>query len=283
MSETIELHGWNFSQVPIEVIMDKTLTGNDVRIFSYLVWRAGLKDRAWPGIKRMAEDMGMSDPTIRRSLANLIVSNWIRRRRRYGSSSVTFLFDNKDACQVFDDQLTGELMISSPVSSRSAHRRAVNDSKSNESKEDDSNKKSDYVIAMEKLEEAFSVTRGVMLPDWDNEPQEAMKTWRKPLNDIFKRCNKDLTRAEWIVRESTLRMMRDGLTFHLPVQIRRTALSLIADGVGIPRKPGGNGSGMQYRGIQVTPSQARALLKKAGEVRRQLSDEEIKEILESAT
>ena len=89
--------------------------------------------------------------------------------------------------------------------------------------------KSEYVKNMEHLEKIFADTRGTALPNWEGNGAGLNKTWRSPLRRILKSCNGDLDLATKIVIKATKNMMKDELTFSEPVQIERTANSLIAD------------------------------------------------------
>jgi hypothetical protein len=87
--------------------------------------------------------------------------------------------------------------------------------------------KTDFVIAMEILEAAFADERGCKLPDWDNGAKEANKRWRTPLGRIYNELDKDIKKAEYIVRSATKKLKKDELTFDAPDQILKTAQSMI--------------------------------------------------------
>jgi hypothetical protein len=91
--------------------------------------------------------------------------------------------------------------------------------------------KSDYIRAMEHLEQTFSTARNVPLPDWAR-PKETNKLYRIPLSRIYRLCDNNLDAADSVVRAVVAQMMRDGLPFSRPVQILKVAESYIAD-----RKP----------------------------------------------
>ena len=136
MNRRLERRGWNWAPVPAEVILSSKLTHADVRVYAYLLWRAGGKERAWPKSETIAEDLDMSDGAVRISFKHLISENWIRRFRRLAQSSMTYIFETQTECKEFapsstlldDVRLTGDTTISQQV-------RRVNKSKENKSKE----------------------------------------------------------------------------------------------------------------------------------------------------
>ena len=134
VSKRLERKGWNWAPVPAEVILSSKLTHADVRVYAYLLWRAGGKERAWPKSETIAEDLDMSDGAVRISFKHLISENWIRRFRRLAQSSMTYIFETQTECKEFDPssillddvRLTGDTTISQQV-------RRVNESQKNKS------------------------------------------------------------------------------------------------------------------------------------------------------
>lgn len=109
MNDIIKRHGFDFAQVPFGVITSKSLSSNAVRVYAYLSFRQGGKSTSWPGIERMKSDIGLSNATIRRALSELIKADYMRRKRRKRSSSITHLFASPSLCKQFDSsRLTGE-------------------------------------------------------------------------------------------------------------------------------------------------------------------------------
>lgn len=100
--------------------MSESLTHADVRVYAYLLWRAGGKSVAWPNVDTIARETRMSEQAVRISLKSLILNNWIYRHRRFGSSSITHVFEYQKDCIEFarsanllaDDPLTHEPTIS---------------------------------------------------------------------------------------------------------------------------------------------------------------------------
>ena len=103
MSKSTELDrkGWEWAAVPADVIMSKVLSHADVRVYSYLLWRSGKKGQSWPTTEKIAEDLNMSDQSVRRSLKNLVKEHWIFRQRRFMGSSITFIFEKQKDCIEF--------------------------------------------------------------------------------------------------------------------------------------------------------------------------------------
>lgn len=147
---TVKKHGWKFAQLPSDVILSKELTAQDVRLYAYILWRAGKDDHAWPRLETIADDLGVSVNTIKRAIDNLAANNWIRRQRRYGRSAITHIFETQLLCEQFDkdtehrysphekpiyepiEKPIYEPIISPQVRHSSAHGRAImNDSHKN--------------------------------------------------------------------------------------------------------------------------------------------------------
>jgi predicted transcriptional regulator len=101
----------HFSTVPHALICDPDMSAWAVRVYAYLDMRAGKNDNSWPGIEKIAEEMGASESTIRRALKDLVEANWIMRERRPNTSSITYIYDNQEACRAdaeSNGQFTGE-------------------------------------------------------------------------------------------------------------------------------------------------------------------------------
>ena len=88
--------------------------------------------------------------------------------------------------------------------------------------------KSDYVLAMEELEQHFSRQRNTPLPDWSS-PKTANKLWRTPLKKVWTACNENVPLSKSVISQAITNMRRDKLTFICPLQIETVALSIIAD------------------------------------------------------
>lgn len=89
--------------------------------------------------------------------------------------------------------------------------------------------KTPYVLNSEKMEKVFSEARGCPLPDWEHNAKESNKRWRTPLNRILKLCDGNLEAACYLIREITLEMRKEHLTFDAPDQIVKTISSKIID------------------------------------------------------
>ncbi len=85
--------------------------------------------------------------------------------------------------------------------------------------------------ATKQLETHFVINRGCSPPNWDIDPRGLNKTWSTPLGNIWKKCGKDTDAAKSVIRMAIREMMRDGLTFSMPVQIYKKVDSLLADGM----------------------------------------------------
>ncbi len=139
----IEKRGWKLIPIPTDVVLSEILSDFDVRVYGYLLWRAGQKDRAWPGLPRIAKDLRHSESAVKYALKRLQEENWIKRLRRFGHSSVTYIFERQEDCISFVDKRSVEnpdsslevvrsakkLAIRTDVSSRSAKKLAVDQPK----------------------------------------------------------------------------------------------------------------------------------------------------------
>ena len=68
-------------------MQDICLTIEAKAIYAYLCSFAGGKDEAWPSVSKMAYDLGVSEPRLRKHLNLLIEHKYIERyRRRYSNS-----------------------------------------------------------------------------------------------------------------------------------------------------------------------------------------------------
>lgn len=99
---TIQKKGWNWSPVPVDITMSRELTDGDKVVYGYLLWQADHKNMVWHGIEKIADDLGKTEITVKRSIRNLVEQNWIRRFRRMGSPTVTYVFERQEDCLAFD-------------------------------------------------------------------------------------------------------------------------------------------------------------------------------------
>ena len=65
----------------VTALLDTSLTATQFRVWTYLLWRQGKNISAWPGIIRIASDLGLSESTVRRGLDGLVSAGWITRKR----------------------------------------------------------------------------------------------------------------------------------------------------------------------------------------------------------
>ena len=83
--------------------------------------------------------------------------------------------------------------------------------------------------ATKELEEFFCTVRGCQRPNWSIDPKRLNVTWSTPLVRIFKKCDEDMLKSKNVIHRAVSEMMKDGLTFSMPVQIYKKVDSLIAD------------------------------------------------------
>lgn len=71
-----------FTQVPNLLLRDKTLSANAKTAYAILLSYAWHNDRVFPGQERMSADLGVSQPTIARSIKELQSAGWLEVIRR---------------------------------------------------------------------------------------------------------------------------------------------------------------------------------------------------------
>jgi predicted transcriptional regulator len=76
--------------------LDGELSDQAFRLYSLLLKYAQQRGKAWPGIERLAEDLGKSEKSVKRALAELRRRGLISRQRRFGTSSITYIEDPND-------------------------------------------------------------------------------------------------------------------------------------------------------------------------------------------
>lgn len=82
-----------FAQVPDRLITDLRVDAHGVRLWCLLDRYAGSNGATFPSRARLANDLGVSVTTIKRSLVNLADTGWIIRTPRSGGSWATTLVD----------------------------------------------------------------------------------------------------------------------------------------------------------------------------------------------
>lgn len=82
-----------FSMILHVMTLDKALSDGAFRLYALLLKYARQAGGAWPGVARLAQDLGKGARTIKRDLAELETRKLITRERRYGRSSVTWIED----------------------------------------------------------------------------------------------------------------------------------------------------------------------------------------------
>ena len=75
--------GVPFAQIPHDLICDPDLSPYAVRVYCYLVRRANDDARAWPSVRRVARETGMTEKTVRRAVSALEEFGWIEVERTY--------------------------------------------------------------------------------------------------------------------------------------------------------------------------------------------------------
>lgn len=255
MSDQIMRVGWSWAMLPYEVIAANTIEDLDVRVYAYLVYRAGRKASSFPGVRTMARDLSKSEATIRRSLARLIKDHWLLRLRRVGRSSLSFVFDSRARYAQFEsaiverrardkvltakaldqliselsDQLTDEPTISSNMSSSiSSDMSSLNESQINESQ---SNKNQPKEGARKKTARAKPEPDPLAASEEIQFIRDVIK--RYPQKETYQRCIDALRAAR--ARGLTDDQIRALYTDWLTVSSNRGSLTWLVEWAAIGR------------------------------------------------
>jgi hypothetical protein len=79
--------GVPFAQIPHDLICDLDVSHAAVRVYCYLMRRANSDGRAFPGVRRIANETGMGRNTARRGIESLKAAGWIVVEREYDTES----------------------------------------------------------------------------------------------------------------------------------------------------------------------------------------------------
>ena len=81
-----------------ESIYSDNLPSRAVAVYMYLVQRANSDGQCWPSERRIALDLSISKSTVKRAIADLVKSGYIRTEQRYrktgAKSSLLFTVNN---------------------------------------------------------------------------------------------------------------------------------------------------------------------------------------------
>ena len=81
-----------------ESIYSDNLPSRAVAVYMYLVQRANSDGQCWPSERRIALDLSISKSTVKRAIADLVKSGYIRTEQRYrksgAKSSLLFIVMN---------------------------------------------------------------------------------------------------------------------------------------------------------------------------------------------
>ena len=69
-----------------ESIYSDNLPSRAVAVYMYLVQRANSDGQCWPSERRIALDLSISKSTVKRAIADLVKSGYIRTEQRYRKS-----------------------------------------------------------------------------------------------------------------------------------------------------------------------------------------------------
>lgn len=103
--QNLKQHGWDHGEVPSDLFLNTEISHVAVRSFAYLQWRAARTGQCFPGVTRMAQELGISEATAKNALRELVGNDWIRRQRRLGTSTMTHVFETQALCRQWDNRL----------------------------------------------------------------------------------------------------------------------------------------------------------------------------------
>ena len=224
-AKRLERKGWNWAPIPAEVILSQKLTHADIRVYAYLLWRAGSKERAWPKTETIAKELSMSDGAVRVCFRNLVSENWIRRLRRLGQSSMTYIFETQKDCLEFspssilldDVRLTGETTYSQQD-------RRVNKSHKNKNQEE---LRASARADLRELDHLFTELTGLPIPTGITykEKRADAAAWYQPMRRMQTLANGS---AADTLRATVQQMRKDGLTISAPRSVENVFKAVYA-------------------------------------------------------
>lgn len=100
----IDQAGW--ARLSHALTLDHTLSDGAYRLYALLLKYARQASGCWPGVRRLAQDLGKTERTITNRLADLTNKGLVTRERRFGRSSVTWI---EDLEKVYEDHLPERL------------------------------------------------------------------------------------------------------------------------------------------------------------------------------
>jgi hypothetical protein len=122
-----------FAMVPAGLIAaahERRVSYQALALYATIARYVDFEDRnGWPGMERLAGEMGVSEATLKRWMAELVREGWAHRKRRHGTSSLTHLcmWEGEPAPWDQSAHQRAEPMDQSahPRADQSAHPRAV--------------------------------------------------------------------------------------------------------------------------------------------------------------
>ena len=100
----IDQAGW--ARLSHALTLDHTLNDGAYRLYALLLKYARQASGCWPGVRRLAQDLGKTERTITNRLSELTNKGLVTRERRFGRSSVTWI---EDLEKVYADHLPERL------------------------------------------------------------------------------------------------------------------------------------------------------------------------------
>lgn len=80
--------GWTFAQVPILPILDRSLSPGAKELFVYMCWRRDQEGKMWPSVASIAQDLGISRPSVHKRINELVNEGYLCVFKRRGRTSV---------------------------------------------------------------------------------------------------------------------------------------------------------------------------------------------------
>ena len=82
------LFSWPFTMIPAKAMLDHNLKDGALRLLSYMCWRRNEKGELWPSVSTMALDLGLTEPSVRKRLKELLDGEYVMVTYREGQTSV---------------------------------------------------------------------------------------------------------------------------------------------------------------------------------------------------
>jgi len=82
------LQTWTFAQLPAAAIVDPELSSSGLRLLAYMCWRRGQDGTMWASVGSMAQDLSVTDQSIRNWGRELVARGYLEIDAREGQTNI---------------------------------------------------------------------------------------------------------------------------------------------------------------------------------------------------